>query len=366
MSSTVDGAWRPCRDSGKALTFLLILCPCETAAGHLEIMTMWGSLRLAPMSRHLVLFLRIITIAVTCWVVYAYLIWVRQNTLTDGRKPLITINVDEGRILYLLQTEECLPSHLESVLGNSSACQCDVVVLSYKRICNDASLSNVRYLFNQSTTWTTGRNLLFYTNIYHRSDSYLYYILMDDDIQLGWTRNVSRIKDPWRSFEEFLLRVQPAVAALPLSSNAERGPKKCHGKEYTPTVWFDSAFNAFHFKAVEHILPYLDRFDNLSWYYSQLYNIVWCEIVFTGQVVMHRELIAFNKKHRSYRRGKTGGLDAFLPTILKVLRERIPGNCRNSSLIWEWERGKSVYGKMRSSTYCLPPPLPNQPVTALC
>ena len=329
---------------------------------------MWGSLRLTPMSRHLVLTLRIITmIAVTCWVVYAYL-WVRQNTLTDGRKPraLITINVNEGRILYLLQTEECLPSHLESVLGNSSACQCDVVVLSYKRICTDASLSNVRYLFNQSTTWTTGRNLLFYTNIYHRSDSYLYYILMDDDIQLGWTRNVSRIKDPWRSFEEFLLRVQPAVAAIPISWHAERGPKKCHGKEYSPTVWFDAAFNAFHFKAVEHILPYLDRFDNISWYYSQLYNIVWCEIVFTGHVVMHRELIAFNKKHRSYPKRNTGGWDAFIPTILKDLRERIPGNCRNSSLIWEWERGKSVYGKMRSSTYCLPPPLPNQPVTALC
>ena len=236
---------------------------------------MWGSLRLTPMSRHLVLILRIIAIAVTCLLVY---ICVHQTDtltdLTDGPKPLTPINSNDTRILYLLQTEECLPSHLKSALGNPSRCQCDVVVLSYKRICNDTSLSNVRYLFNHSTTWTTGRNLLFYTNIciHQRSERYLYYILMDDDIQLGWTGKVGRIKDPWRRFEEFLLRVQPAVAALGISSQPLFGPIKCHGKEYSPTVWFDAAFNAFHFKTVEHILPYLDRFDNISWYYSQLYN----------------------------------------------------------------------------------------------
>ena len=320
------------------------------------------------MSRHLVLILRIITIAVTCLVVYLCVHQTDTLTdLTDGPKPLTTINSYDTRILYLLQTEECLPSHLKSALGNSSSCQCDVVVLSYKRICTDTSLSNVRYLFNRSTTWTTGRNLLFYTNIHHRSERYLYYILMDDDIQLGcnWTRKVGRIKDPWRHFEEFLLRVQPAVAALGIFSDPVPGPKKCYvGQEYSPTVWFDAAINAFHFKAVEHILPYLDRFDNISWYYAQLYNIVWCEIAFTGQVVMHREIHAFNNKHRPYPRRNIGGWDAMLPTILKDIREKIPENCQNSSLVREWEREKSSHGIMRSSTYCLPAPLPNQPVTA--
>ena len=312
---------------------------------------MWGSPRLTPMS-----ILRIMTIAVACLVVY---LCVCQNTLTDGPKPLITINKDR-RILYLLQTEECLPSHLKSVLGNSSTCQCDVVVLSYKRICTDTSLSNVRYLFNHSTTWTTGRNLLFYTGIHHR---YLYYILMDDDIQLGWTRKVARFKDPWRSFEEFLFRVQPAVAALRIDKQQLYGPQKCYvGQEYSPTVWFDAAFNAFHFKAVEHILPYWERFDKVGWLYSQLYIIVWCEIVFTGQVVMHREIHAFNNKHRPYPRDTKWKW--ILPMILKDIRERIPRNCRNSSLIREWERETSIHGMMQSSTYCLPPPLPNKTVTA--
>ena len=333
---------------------------------------MWGSLRLTPMSRHLVLILRIIAIAVTCLLVYVCVHQTDTLTdLTDGPKPLTPINSNDTRILYLLQTEECLPSHLKSALGNPSRCQCDVVVLSYKRICNDTSLSNVRYLFNRSTTWTTGRNLLFYTNIciHQRSERYLYYILMDDDIQLGWTGKVGRIKDPWRRFEEFLLRVQPAVAALAISSDSVPGPRKCYvGQEYSPTVWFDAAINAFHFKAVEHILPYLDRFDNISWCYSQLYNIVWCEIVFTGQVVMHREIHAFNNKHRPYpkRNPEPGEWDTILPTILKDIREKIPENCRNSSLIREWEREKSSHGMMRSSTYCLPAPLPNQPVTAFC
>ncbi len=91
------------------------------------------------------------------------------------------------RILYLTQTEECLPGHLRSALGNSSACQCDVVVLSYKNVCKDSSLPHVRYLFNRSTTWTTGRNL-FTFNIHNTSGGYLYFILMDDDIRLSWAQ----------------------------------------------------------------------------------------------------------------------------------------------------------------------------------
>ncbi len=40
--------------------------------------------------------------------------------------------------------------------------------------------------------------------------------------------------------------------------------------------------NAFHYKAVEHLLPYWDKMENVSWYYSAVYNIVWNEIVFRG------------------------------------------------------------------------------------
>ncbi len=216
------------------------------------------------------------------------------------------------RILYLTQTEECLPDHLRSALGNSSACQCDVV-LSYKNVCKDSSLPNVRYLFNCSTTWTTGRNLLFTSNIHNRNGEYLYFILMDDDLHLRWAKTTrgNRFKNtnPWRSFEDFIKRVQPAVAALELRERilnrklANRRNKKCSTvEEYILTLWYDAAFNAFHYKAVQHSLPYWDKMENLSWYISAVHNIIWNEIVFRGQVVLHKDLIADNQQHRPYPR----------------------------------------------------------------
>ena len=107
------------------------------------------------------------------------------------RDSLMSQDGQPSKILYLLQTEECLPSHLRLALGDSALCQCDVAVLSYVNTCNDTSLPHVKYLFNPNTTWTTGRNLLYYTYIYNKSERYLYYIMMDDDVEVMW-------RDRWK------------------------------------------------------------------------------------------------------------------------------------------------------------------------
>lgn len=276
----------------------------------------------------------------------------------------------QSKILYLLQTEECLPKHLRSALGNPCACQCDVAVLSYKKRCTD-TLSHVKYIFNSSTSWTTGRNLLFNVYIRNQTERYLYYILMDDDIFLHCEeRWCSRLhsRNPWRLFEEFLRRVRPAVAALQLSLPGTQRVKHkfCpiavgSDIEYSPTVWYNGAFNAFHHQAVEHLLPYWDRLENISIWYSQVYNIVWSEIVFRGQVVLHRHLYAFNKKHRPYARD--GDYQSVLPMMLSDIKGRIPERCRTAPLIVEWEEVGVPHGLSESSTNCLPPPLPNQTIT---
>ena len=41
--------------------------------------------------------------------------------------------------LYLTQTEQCLPDQLKLTIGNSSICQCHVVVLSYQKKCDEDS-----------------------------------------------------------------------------------------------------------------------------------------------------------------------------------------------------------------------------------
>ena len=61
-----------------------------------------------------------------------------------------------SRILYLVQTESCLPKHLNSAdgIGDTNICQCDVVVLSYKQQCNEIKPpEHVEYLFNLSASW---------------------------------------------------------------------------------------------------------------------------------------------------------------------------------------------------------------------
>ncbi len=278
---------------------------------------------------------------------------------------------DPTRILYLTQTEECLPDHLKSALGNCSACRCDVVVLSYKKACNDKSLPHVEYLFNKSTTWTTGRNLLFHSKIHDRSEGYLYFIMMDDDIHLHWAKTAKgRNTNPWRSFEEFIMRVQPPVAALDLreqymtSKLEHRRLNNCSTElEYIPTVGYDAAFNAFHYKAIEHLLPYWDRMESFSIFSSQVYNIVWSEIVFRGQVVLRTDLVALNPLHRKYPRNFDLSKD--LPPILRSITQRVPANCQNAPVLQEWRTKGITHGWSTSATYCLPPPQPNQTIVPL-
>jgi len=59
--------------------------------------------------------------------------------------------------------------------------------------------------------------------------------------------------------------VTQAVAPLRVNNQRKFGPeRRSIGKEYSPTVWYDATLNAFQYKAVEHLLPYSDHFDNIS------------------------------------------------------------------------------------------------------
>ena len=289
------------------------------------------------------------------------------QTMPDG---LMSEDSHPSRILYLLQTEECLPSHLRLALGESSLCQCDVAVLSFVNACNDTSLPHVSYIFEPNTTWTTGRNLLYYTYVYNKSERYLYYILMDDDIEVMWRERWKVMlgnKDPWRSFEAFIRKTQPPIAALELHetllSHIEeiRASRDCcMDKEYTITVRYDAAFNAFHYQAIDYVLPYWDELDNVSWWNSQLYVIAWSEIVFRGQVLLHRQLMAYNPVHHPYPR--SDDFDSPLPVMIDNMRERVPAECQNALVLADIVRNGFDHLHTTSSSYCLPPPPPRQSI----
>ena len=155
-------------------------------------------------------------------------------------------------ILYLIQTEQCIPPYfqLNDVFGipNSGF---EVIVLSYKEACLDSSMPHVQYLLDNRTTWTTGRNVLFEAAM-NRSQTYLYYVFMDDDFAL-WDHK-KQLMGPWRRFES---------------------------SSYDPT------------------------FDQQTWWASQMSVIIRSEVLFRGQVVLHVELFGDNSKHRPYPRDST-------------------------------------------------------------
>ena len=294
----------------------------------------------------------------------------KGGSVRGGSSPASTsTGVGIDRFLYLLQTEACLPSNLRAydALGNGSL-DFDVLVLSFKALCDDVSLSHVEYISGTSTTWTTGRNLLFETAM-KRNTAYLYYIFMDDDVTVV---DLATNAIAWRKFEKFLRFVEPAVVGLDLPDQDYVGKiekihrdKSCSLKEthYVAGLWYDAMVNAFHRKAVRHLLPYDVTFDQQTWWASQMGLIVRSEVLFRGQVVLPKELRALGSQNRPYPRSLnftpdmyrqfTKGLDAHIAPGCVARCARI--------LIDQWVTFGNQHG-WDSSTLCLPPPPPRDPI----
>ena len=273
------------------------------------------------------------------------------------------------RFLYLVQTESCLPRNLASpkVLGDPSSCNCDVLVLNFKERCSNISLPHVEYVFNSSTTWTTGRNLL-YELAMKRSETYHYYIFLDDDINLSSLRKKNETyQNLWRAFESSLKSVEPAVGVLYMEFrlrylNYYRKQKNCSlngTHEFIPTVYFDPSFDAFHYKAVQHILPYSARFDDITWWYSHYDAHIKSELIFRGQVVKHTYIVTDNSIHRPYKKAPVNNTIIF--EMVNDVVKMLPKQYQNMTLVKEWKK----YGlrhEQTSSTICLPPLKPHEPI----
>ena len=276
-----------------------------------------------------------------------------------------------SRIMYLVQTESCLPKHLNSTngIGDTNTCQCDVLVLSYKQQCNETKPpEHVEYLFNSSASWNVGRNLLLEV-AKKRDQNYLYYTFMDDDITL----KVEEIKpqNPWRLFEKFLRELEPALAAIRIAnlwicdfrsmynSRMKRGCSlNFNDIDNIPTPFFDPAINAFHYEVVDHILPYTTKYDNVSWWWSGWYAGIRSEMKFPGQVVVLTKLLGINDQHRPYPR-KSPKSDVDWRSIVDEAGADLPEQYRNVLLYEEWRRQGPIGHFLKSTSLCLPPPRPH-------
>ena len=280
-----------------------------------------------------------------------------KAALNDSKRPQRTF-------VYAIQTESCLPIHLEKALGNPTECDCDVLVLSYNQSCQAFFLRHVKYINGYSLTWPAGRNLLWQVAKSWRT-RYLYYIFVDDDIVLKTTKS----GNPWRQFERFLVNIEPAVAAVETNTNPyfPRRLKaiqhnKCvadYRREYVTTARFDEAFNAFHYQTLDYLFPYSTKHINKTWSYSGLHLAVKCEITFRGHAVLHTQITALNPSHRPYPRAYFEGKE--MSMMLSEIAKEIPVKYRNNTVLLGWKTN-GIYYESLSPTYCLPPPSPHMTI----
>ena len=306
---------------------------------------------------------------------------VQQPVTSETRprpKPSRPKQRAERKFVYMMNTEQCLPDHLASseAIGNAIACDCEVMVLSYKRPCNDMSLRHVEYLYDPSTSVGSGRNVL-YEAAMARDQRFLYYIIMDDDVQLE-AKDTLKIPNPWRAFERSLLLYEPALAGSTWTKNGNHGEdcpwclktiysnKKnlgCkfssndHSSDFMPVVQVDAAFSAFHRRAAAAILPYVTTFENISAVFRQKIVVMKAEIMFRGSVVAHTSVTALNTKHRetvSKVKGEGRPTSSELLTLLEMVENGLPEEFKRSSVAREW-RENGVKHVHMSSTLCLEP-----------
>lgn len=270
------------------------------------------------------------------------------------------------RFLVMIQAESCLTNHLisEEAFGNTSLCQCDVLVLAFKKECNETSSAHIKYLFKPGTTWNEGRNLLLEVGK-SRSENYLYYIFLDDDIEL----TTELIVNPWRTFLDFLINVEPAVGVVDYPWNVQNGLDarerlgcgiSIDSTEYINAPNFDSAFNAFHYQAVDYILPYPTQFDDISWWHSGFYSKVRCDITFPGQTLMLSKITMINPQHRPYPR-KLPDDSHNWNIIMREVEAPLPEKYRSSELLTAWKRNGWT-NEIKSASHCFPLPTPHMPI----
>lgn len=269
--------------------------------------------------------------------------------------------------IYLTQTEQCLtPSLIQTLeLSDASKCRCDVIVLSYKTECLEKSAPHITYLFGNETTWGSGRNKLYF-HAMERGLDYLYYIFLDDDITLKFTKaatpEMMRLT-PISVFQDWLLDYEPAVGvgdyevhdgSSKLRSTIRAACKKMVVNKTAlanPTILFDPLFNAFHAKAVSHIFPMEIGHENHNWWLTDKYVSSVVELKFRGQALMFFPVGVGNLLHRPYPQSFDGTEKTWRKFIGDVQKEA-PAQYKDHDLFRTFGKFPRAYIR-KSLTYCM-------------
>ena len=267
--------------------------------------------------------------------------------------------------VYLTETEQCLPPNLasSSQIGDPDTCNCDVIVLSFRAKCHDNNQSHITYLFDPNTLFASGRNVLFFAAL-DRRPGYHYYIFVNDDTILKYNEftpaNMTKMS-PYRAVEKWLLDYEPAVGVL--DYKVHHGARTvlvkrkdlCGINESSlvlPTVFFDAIFNAFHHKAVEHVLPYPTQYERGCMFCCNRNVIMTAEVKFGGQALLFSPVTAGNPLHRKYDRARTNMTEICRQFIARIKQEA-PPMLRNHVIFEMLHAAPKHYLDKLSRSFCV-------------
>ncbi|XP_078380720.1 uncharacterized protein LOC144663582 [Oculina patagonica] len=277
-----------------------------------------------------------------------------RKTGLATRKPFI----------YLTETEQCLPPNLadSSQIGDPENCNCDVIVLSFRAKCTEDKQSHVSYLFDPNTYFASGRNVLYFAAM-ERRPGYHYYIFINDDTVLKYNRFTPiamKKLSPFRAVEKWLLDYEPAVGVLNYVPHdgagivLQRRRDLCGIKDNSlvlPTVFFDAIFNAFHHKAVQHILPYQTQYEPEYMFSSNRHTTIVVEVKFGGQALLFAPVTAGNPLHREYNRIPRNMLE-ISREFIESIKQQAPSKLRNNALFDQLHKSPKDFLTMESRSFC--------------
>ena len=266
--------------------------------------------------------------------------------------------------IYLTETEQCLPENLASSvqIGDPETCNCDVIVLSFRAKCQENNQSHITYLFDPNTLFASGRNVLFFAAM-DRRPGYHYYIFLNDDTILEYNEftpaNMTKMS-PFRAVEDWLLDYEPAVGVLDYKpyfgarSLIKKRRKLCGIRKSSPvlpTVMFDAIFNAFHHKAVEHVLPYPTQHERGCMFAINRNTMIAVEVKFGGQAFLFSPVTASNPKHREYDRS-TNNFWAIVRQFIARIKREAPPTLRNHVIFKMLHASPDQYLLNKSPSFC--------------
>ena len=276
-----------------------------------------------------------------------------------------TRSLTQKPFIYLTETEQCLPRNLasSSQIGDPETCNCDVIVLSFRAKCQENNQSHITYLFDPNTLFASGRNVHFFAAL-DRRPGYHYYIFINDDTKLMFNEftpaNMTKMS-PFRAVEDWLLDYEPAVGVLDYkvhhgaSTVLYKRKNICGINDPSlvlPTVFFDAIFNAFHHKAVEHVLPYPTQYERGCMYCCHRDTMIAIEVKFGGQALLFAPVTAGNLKHRKYDRSAKN-MTTISREFIARIKQGAPPMVKNHVIFEMLHAGPKTYLDSKSPSFCV-------------